>query len=117
MLAAAALVALAVPNVRWVHDYVRAGRDGRRFLAAVDTLPVEVRTRGPVTFAPLRSYGAVSEFLYDYDISSALAVRYRTGERFPRAAMASSATAFRNAAGPKYELVGRHLLPRSSDGP
>ena len=54
---------------------------------------------------------------YDYDISSALAVRYRTGERFPRAAMASSATAFRNAAGPKYELVGRHLLPRSSDGP
>ena len=65
-----------------------------------------------MTFAPLRSYGAVSEFLYDYDISAALAVRYRTGEPFPRAAMAPSAAAFRKADGPKYELVGRRLVQR-----
>jgi hypothetical protein len=116
-LAAAAVIGVAVPNVRSVRNYVRAGRDGRRFLAAVDALPVTVRTKGPVTFAPLPSYGAVAEFLYDYDISAALALRYRTGAPFPHATMASSAAAFRNAAGPKYELVGRRLVPRSTGPP
>jgi hypothetical protein len=111
-----AIAALAVPNARSVHNYVRTGQDGRRFLAAVDALPAQVRTRGPVTFAPLPSYGAVSEFLSTYDISSALALRYRLVDRFPRAGMAASAAAFRSALGVKYELVGDKLVERSSDG-
>src|SRR4029077_14064235 len=89
------------------------GEDGRRFLSAVDALPPAVRTRGPVVFAPLPSRGAVAEFLYDYDISSALAVRYGTGLPFPRAEMAPSTAAFTNAGGRKYELVGHQLLDRS----
>jgi hypothetical protein len=110
--AAAGLVAIASPNVTSVRDYVRAGRDGRHFLAAVDTLPVDVRTRGPVTFLPLPDRGGVAEFLADYDISAALALRYHTGVPFPRAAMAVSATGFRRAEGPVYELVGRRLVRR-----
>jgi hypothetical protein len=110
--AAAGLVAIASPNVTSVRDYVRAGRDGGHFLAAVDTLPVDVRTRGPVTFLPLPDRGGVAEFLADYDISAALALRYHTGVPFPRAAMAVSATGFRRAEGPVYELVGRRLVRR-----
>jgi hypothetical protein len=110
--AALALVGLAVPNVKSVRNYALAGRDGRRFLAAIDALPVDVRTRGPVTFLPLPSHGGVSEFLANYDISAALALRYHTGARFPRAAMAVSATGFKNAEGPTYELVGRRLVQR-----
>ena len=40
-------------------------------LAAVDALPVDVRTKGPVTFLPLPDYGGIAMFLADYDISSA----------------------------------------------
>ena len=112
VLAGAGVIGLAIPNVRSVGDYVRAGRDGSRLLAAIDQLPVAVRTKGPVTFAPLPSPDAVAEFLYGYDISAALAVRYRTATPFPRAAMAPSFSAFRSAEGPKYELVGRHLVQR-----
>jgi hypothetical protein len=111
-LASAGVVALAIPNVQSVDDYVRAGRDGRRLLAAIDALPVDVRTRGPVTIAPLPSHHAVAEFLANYDISSALALRYRTGKRFPRVTMAKDGAAFRDAPGPKYELVGRRLVAR-----
>ena len=77
---------VALPSVRTVGDYVRAGHDGRRLLAAIDALPSDVRTQGPVTFLPLPSHHSVSEFLIDYDISGALALRYHTGAPLPRAA-------------------------------
>jgi hypothetical protein len=106
------MVGLALPNVESVRNYVRAGRDGRRFLAAVDALPAEVRTRGPVTFLPLLDHGGVAEFLADYDTSAALALRYHTGAPFPRAVMAVTATGFHGVNGPTYELVGHHLERR-----
>ena len=107
-----ALAGIATPNLKSVRDYVHAGDDGRRFLTAVDALPVDVRTRGPVTFLPLPDHDGVAEFLADYDISAALALRYHTGAPFPRAAMAVTATGFHGANGPAYQLVGRHLEPR-----
>jgi hypothetical protein len=110
--AAVALVVVALPGVRTVGDYVRAGRDGRRLLAAIDALPSDVRTRGPVVFLPLPSHDSVSEFLIDYDISGALALRYRTGEPLPRATMAFSDTTAGDHPGPVYELVGARLVRR-----
>jgi hypothetical protein len=111
-LAAVALVLVALPGVRTVGDYVRAGHDGRRLLAAIDALPRDVRTRGPVTFLSLPSHHSVSEFLIDYDISGALALRYRTGEPLPRAAMASSKATASEHGGPIYQLVGNRLVQR-----
>ena len=108
---AAALVGIALPNVKSVRNYARAGRDGRRFLAAVDALPADIRTKGPVLFLPLPDHGGIAEFLADYDISAALALRYNTGAQFPRAAMAITATGFHRANGPTYKLVGRRLIP------
>ncbi|GEM_PF-2903494 len=105
-----ALAGIAAPNVRSVHAYTRAGRDGRRLLAAMDQLPVGLRTRGPVTFLPLRDYDGVATFLADYDISAALALRYNTGEPFPRAAMAVTATGFKGAQGPVYRFAGGRLV-------
>jgi hypothetical protein len=110
--AAVALVVVALPGVRTVGDYVRAGRDGRRLLAAIDTLPSDVRTRGPVTFLPLPSHHSVSEFLINYDISGALALRYRTGEPLPRAAMTISEATASEHGGPIYQLVGTRLVRR-----
>jgi len=112
IVAAGALVALAAPQVRSVQDYVSAGRDGRRFLTAVDRLPPDVRTRGPVTFLALPGHDGVSVFVADYDISGALALRYRTGTPFPRAVMAVPATGYRGPQGPVYELVGDRLVER-----
>jgi hypothetical protein len=111
-LAVAGVLVLALPNVQSVQRYVRASRGGRRFLAAVDALPVDVRTKGPVTFLPLPDYGGIAMFLADYDISSALALRYHTGAPFPRAAMAVSASGTSPREGPVLELVGNHLVER-----
>jgi len=111
-LAGVALVVVALPGVRTVGDYVRAGHDGRRLLAAIDALPSDVRTQGPVTFLPLPSHHSVSEFLIDYDISGALALRYHTGAPLPRAAMAFSAATAGQHPGPVYELVGTRLVAR-----
>jgi hypothetical protein len=110
--AAVALVALAVPGVSDVNNWVNAQRDGRRFLAAVDELPAALRTEGPITFLPLPNHGGVSEFVSGYDISAALAVRYHTGWPYPRAQMELSETGFTHVEGPTYELVGRHLVRR-----
>jgi hypothetical protein len=109
---AGALVALAAPQVRNVHDYVSAARDSRRFLTAVDRLPPDVRTRGPVTFLALPGYDGVSVFVADYDISAALALRYHTSRPFPRAVMAVPATGYRGPQGPVYELVDDRLVAR-----
>lgn len=111
-LAGLGLVAIAVPNVESVRNYVRAANDGRRFLAAVDRLPVDIRTKGPVTFLPLPDHGGVAVFLSSYDISSALALRYRTGAASPRAVMAVRATGFKTADGPTFALVGDRLVQR-----
>jgi len=112
IVAAGALVALASPEVRTVHDYVNAGRDSRRFLTAVDGLPGSLRTRGPVTFQPLPGHDGVSVFVADYDISAALALRYRIRTPFPRAMMAVPETGYRGPEGPVYELVGDRLVER-----
>ena len=112
VVACVAIVALAVPNVTSVRNYVRAGRDGRRFLAAVDALPVDMRTKGPVTFLPLPDHGGVAELLADYDISAALALRYHIARAFPRALMAVRATGFRHSEGQVFELVDHELEPR-----
>ncbi|MCU1450514.1 MAG: hypothetical protein JWP02_2684, partial [Acidimicrobiales bacterium] len=109
-LAGAALVALAIPGVSDVNNFVRAQRDGRRFLAAVDELPPEVRTKGPVTFLPLRYHGGVAMFVSDYDVSGGLAVRYRTGWPFPHAQMAEPQGGYTRPEGPTYKLVGRRLV-------
>jgi hypothetical protein len=112
VLAAVVLVALAIPQVSDVNNFVRAERDGRRFLTAIDELPVKLRTKGPVTFLPLPNHGGVSEFTSNYDISAALALRYRTGFPYPRAQMAIVETGYRGPEGPTYALVGRHLVER-----
>jgi len=111
-LASVALVVVAVPGIRSVGDYVRAGRDGRRLLAAVDALPPAVRTRGPITILPLPSHHSVAEFLIDYDISGALALRYHTGAPLPRASMAISSATAGNRGWPVYKLVGTRLVER-----
>jgi len=110
-LSAAVLVAFAVPGAKDVHDYVRAGKDGRRLLAAIDRLPAPLRTQGPVTFFPLPGYDGVSQFTADYDISAALALRYHTGFPYPRAQMALPETGFVRPEGPTLRLVGRQLVP------
>ena len=51
-----------------------------------------------------------TRLLADYDIQAALALRYHTGAPFPRAAMAVSATGFKGAEGPVYQLRGRRLV-------
>jgi hypothetical protein len=112
VLTGAALVALAVPGVSDVNNFVHAQRDGRRFLAAVDELPASLRTKGPITFLPLPNRGGVSEFVSSYDISAGLAVRYHTGWPYPRAQMKLTETGFKRVEGPTYELVGRHLVRR-----
>lgn len=112
VVAGAAVVALAVPGVSDVNNFVHAQRDGHRFLAAVDELPVALRTKGPITFLPLRNRGGVSEFVSNYDVSAGLAVRYHTGWPYPRAQMELRETGFKKVQGPTYELVGRHLVRR-----
>ena len=112
LLAGAALVAVAVPGVSDVNNFVRAERDGRRFLSAVDELPAPLRTKGPITFLPLPNRGGVSEFVAGYDISAALALRYHTGFPYPGAQMELVETGFKKVEGPTYELVGRHLVRR-----
>ena len=112
-LAVGAVIAVAITGIRSVRDYVRAGRDGRRLLAAIDALPVDVRTRGPAIFSPLPSHHGVSEFHSDYDISGALGMRYHTGRPLPRVAMAVSIAAFKRAELPKFELVGDVLVQRT----
>ncbi|MBV9041303.1 MAG: hypothetical protein JOZ68_09870 [Acidimicrobiia bacterium] len=112
VLAGAAVIALAVPGVSDLNNFVRTQRDGRRFLAAIDELPAPLRTKGPITFLPLPNRGGVSEFVADYDISAALALRYHTGWPYPRAQMELVETGFKKVKGPTYELVGRHLVRR-----
>jgi hypothetical protein len=111
-LALAALVALAIPNMTDVDNFVTAQRDGQRFLRAVDALPLELRTKGPVTFLPLPNRGGVSMFVAEYDTSSGFAVRYRTGWPYPFAQMAVPEAGYQGPRGPTYELVGRHLVQR-----
>jgi hypothetical protein len=106
------VIALAVPQVSDVNNFARAGRDGRRFLAAVDSLPAPLRSKGPITFVALPSHGGVSEFIADYDISAALAVRYHTGYPYPVAQMAVTATGYAGPKGPTYALVGLRLVER-----
>jgi hypothetical protein len=115
--AAAVLIVFAIPGVSDVNNFARAQRDGQRFLRAADALPVDVRTKGPVTFLPLPNHGGVSMFLSDYDVSSGLAIRYRTGWPYPTARMAVPTAGYERPEGPTYELVGRHLLPRPPPKP
>ncbi|MBV8980156.1 MAG: hypothetical protein JO086_04585 [Acidimicrobiia bacterium] len=112
VVAAAAVIVLAIPGVSDVNNFARAQRDGTRFLSAIDELPPALRTKGPITFLPLPNRGGVSEFVADYDISAALALRYHTGWPYPRAQMELVETGFKKVEGPTYELVGRHLVRR-----
>ena len=111
-LSAGVLIAFAVPNASDVSNFVRAGPDGTRLLKAVDALPPDLRTKGPMTFLPLPLRGGVAEFVADYDISGALALRYHTGWPYPRARMAIAQTGFTKPEGPVFQLVGDHLVRR-----
>ncbi|MEY2568647.1 MAG: hypothetical protein QOE35_3176 [Actinomycetota bacterium] len=95
VVAVVALAVLAVQNAIDVRAFHRAGVDGRALLARVDRLPFETRTKGPLVLPDLPNRQGVSMFIEDYDISSALALRYDTGAPYPDATMALVASRHR----------------------
>ena len=78
----AILAAGLTTDLRAYHD---AAADGRATLLAVDRLPKATRMRGPLVLDPLPNRNGVAMFVEGYDISAALALRYHTGRREPRA--------------------------------
>ncbi|MEY2568646.1 MAG: hypothetical protein QOE35_3175 [Actinomycetota bacterium] len=75
-LASAAVVALGTLQLVDLRAYRDAGRDARQLLAAIDRLPVGLRTRGPLRLAEPPNRDGVAAFYADYDIASALRLRY-----------------------------------------
>lgn len=93
-----------------------AADDGRRLLVALDRSEPIARDRESWVIEPLPNRSGYAMFVDDYDIRSAVALRYATGDRRPSLRMALTPKDFESGPGGlRLQLRGRDLVPR--EGP